>query len=46
MIGTLGYVMSEVEVGKPLSHVVKCAKSLGFTEPGVVWFLFCSKSFL
>ncbi|KAG8655585.1 bifunctional aspartokinase/homoserine dehydrogenase isoform X3 [Manihot esculenta] len=31
--GTLGYVMSEVEGGKPLSEVVKTAKSLGFTEP-------------
>ncbi|XP_050224651.1 uncharacterized protein LOC126674269 isoform X2 [Mercurialis annua] len=31
--GTLGYVMSEVEDGKPLSEVVKSAKSLGFTEP-------------
>lgn len=33
-IGTLGYVMSEVEAGKPLSEVVKAAKSLGYTEPG------------
>uniref|UniRef100_A0A2N9FMU5 homoserine dehydrogenase n=1 Tax=Fagus sylvatica TaxID=28930 RepID=A0A2N9FMU5_FAGSY len=32
--GTLGYVMSEVEDGKPLSQVVKAAKSLGYTEPG------------
>ncbi|KAJ6395501.1 hypothetical protein OIU77_020696 [Salix suchowensis] len=31
--GTLGYVMSEVEDGKPLSEVVKAAKNLGFTEP-------------
>ncbi|KAH7541883.1 uncharacterized protein LOC107410363 [Ziziphus jujuba] len=31
--GTLGYVMSEVEDGKPLSQVVKSAKSLGYTEP-------------
>ncbi|XP_010535764.1 PREDICTED: homoserine dehydrogenase [Tarenaya hassleriana] len=31
--GTLGYVMSEVEDGKPLSQVVKAAKSLGYTEP-------------
>ncbi|KAI4386174.1 hypothetical protein MLD38_004129 [Melastoma candidum] len=31
--GTLGYVMSEVEDGKPLSHVVNAAKSLGYTEP-------------
>ncbi|CAK7329188.1 unnamed protein product [Dovyalis caffra] len=30
---TLGYVMSEVEDGKPLSDVVKAAKNLGFTEP-------------
>lgn len=35
VIGTLGYVMSEVEDGKPLSQVVKVAKSLGFTEPGL-----------
>jgi len=26
--------MSEVEDGKPLSQVVKDAKSLGYTEPG------------
>ena len=26
--------MSEVEDGKPLSQVVKSAKSLGYTEPG------------
>ncbi|KAI3409515.1 Homoserine dehydrogenase (HDH) [Psidium guajava] len=31
--GTLGYVMSEVEDGKPLSQVVRTAKSLGYTEP-------------
>ncbi|CAN0858126.1 Bifunctional aspartokinase/homoserine dehydrogenase [Linum grandiflorum] len=31
--GTLGYLMSEVEDGKPLSEVVKAAKALGFTEP-------------
>ncbi|KAL5575049.1 hypothetical protein UlMin_016748 [Ulmus minor] len=31
--GTLGYVMSEVEDGKPFSQVVKSAKSLGYTEP-------------
>ncbi|RZB42500.1 uncharacterized protein LOC114403822 [Glycine soja] len=31
--GTLGYVMSEVEDGKPLSQVVRDAKSLGYTEP-------------
>lgn len=36
MVGTLGYVMSEVEDGKPLSQVVKSAKSLGYTEPGFV----------
>ncbi|KAH9773649.1 homoserine dehydrogenase [Citrus sinensis] len=34
--GTLGYVMSKVEDGKPLSQVVKAAKSLGYTEP-VLW---------
>ncbi|KAH9773655.1 homoserine dehydrogenase [Citrus sinensis] len=34
--GTLGYVMSEVEDGKPLSQVVKAAKSLGYTEPGLI----------
>lgn len=34
VVGTLGYVMSELEDGKPLSQVVKAAKSLGFTEPG------------
>lgn len=33
--GTLGYVMSEVEDGKPLSQVVKSAKCLGYTEPGI-----------
>ncbi|MCD9644061.1 hypothetical protein HAX54_032033 [Datura stramonium] len=32
--GTLGYVMSEVEDGKPFSQVVNAAKSLGYTEPG------------
>uniref|UniRef100_A0A2P2KEV1 homoserine dehydrogenase n=1 Tax=Rhizophora mucronata TaxID=61149 RepID=A0A2P2KEV1_RHIMU len=37
--GTLGYVMSEVEEGKPLSEVVKAAKSLGFTEPGFLYTL-------
>lgn len=26
--------MSEVEDGKPLSQVVRTAKSLGYTEPG------------
>ncbi|KAI3692047.1 hypothetical protein L6452_31856 [Arctium lappa] len=31
--GTLGYVMSEVEDGKPFSEVVKAAKGLGYTEP-------------
>ncbi|XP_009620589.1 uncharacterized protein LOC107759801 isoform X2 [Nicotiana tabacum] len=31
--GTLGYVMSEVEDGKPFSQVVSAAKSLGYTEP-------------
>jgi homoserine dehydrogenase len=34
LLGTLGYVMSEVEDGKPLSQVVRAAKSLGYTEPG------------
>ncbi|KAG0450892.1 hypothetical protein HPP92_026459 [Vanilla planifolia] len=31
--GTLGYVMSELEDGKLLSHVVQDAKRLGYTEP-------------
>ncbi|KAI9082204.1 hypothetical protein K1719_035695 [Acacia pycnantha] len=31
--GTLGYVMSELEDGKPLSKVVRDAKTLGYTEP-------------
>uniref|UniRef100_A0A1J3EPW7 Homoserine dehydrogenase n=1 Tax=Noccaea caerulescens TaxID=107243 RepID=A0A1J3EPW7_NOCCA len=31
--GTLGYVMSELEDGKPLSQVVRAAKTLGYTEP-------------
>lgn len=31
--GTLGYVMSEVENGKPFSEVVNGAKTLGYTEP-------------
>ncbi|XP_057782144.1 uncharacterized protein LOC131000315 [Salvia miltiorrhiza] len=31
--GTLGYVMSEVEGGRPFSQVVTAAKKLGFTEP-------------
>lgn len=35
VIGTLGYVMSEVEDGKPISEVVRSAKSLGYTEPGM-----------
>lgn len=34
LTGTLGYVMSEVEDGKPFSQVVNAAKSLGYTEPG------------
>ncbi|GMP35643.1 hypothetical protein CsSME_00008007 [Camellia sinensis var. sinensis] len=41
--GTLGYVMSKVEDGKPFSQVVKSAKSLGYTEPGLIIydFLIC-----
>lgn len=35
VLGTLGYIMSEVEEGKPLSQVVKAAKNLGYTEPGL-----------
>ncbi|XP_072975737.1 uncharacterized protein [Typha angustifolia] len=31
--GTLGYVMSELEDGKPFSQVVQAAKYLGYTEP-------------
>ncbi|CAI9105998.1 OLC1v1005046C1 [Oldenlandia corymbosa var. corymbosa] len=31
--GTLGYVMSELQTGKPFSKVVTVAKSLGYTEP-------------
>lgn len=31
--GTLGYVMSELEDGRPLSLVVRAAKTLGYTEP-------------
>ncbi|CAM8960639.1 unnamed protein product [Rhodiola kirilowii] len=31
--GTLGYVMSEIEDGKPFNEVVKTAKALGYTEP-------------
>ena len=34
-VGTLGYVMSELEDGKKFSEVVKNAKSLGYTEPGL-----------
>ncbi|XVF73802.1 hypothetical protein PTKIN_Ptkin13bG0010900 [Pterospermum kingtungense] len=34
-VGTWGYVMSEVEYGKPLSQVVKSAKSLGYNKPGL-----------
>lgn len=34
LLGTLGYVMSEVESGRPFSQVVNSAKSLGYTEPG------------
>lgn len=39
MIGTLGYVMSELEDGKPLSQVVQAAKTLGYTEPGLSSFI-------
>lgn len=42
-LGTLGYVMSELEDGKKFSEVVKTAKSLGYTEPGmadILWFIF------
>jgi hypothetical protein len=35
IVGTLGYVMSELEDGKRFSEVVKTAKSLGYTEPGI-----------
>uniref|UniRef100_A0A1D1Y0W5 Homoserine dehydrogenase n=1 Tax=Anthurium amnicola TaxID=1678845 RepID=A0A1D1Y0W5_9ARAE len=31
--GTLGYVMNEVQDGKPFSEVVRAAKRLGYTEP-------------
>ena len=31
--------MSEVEDGKPFSQVVKSAKSLGYTEPGLITFI-------
>ncbi|KAL9260770.1 Bifunctional aspartokinase/homoserine dehydrogenase 1-like protein [Drosera capensis] len=31
--GTLGYVLSEMEDGKPFSEVVRTAKDLGYTEP-------------
>lgn len=34
-IGTLGYVMSELEDGKLFSFVVQEAKRLGYTEPGL-----------
>lgn len=34
--------MSELEDGKPLSEVVKAAKSLGYTEPG---FFICPSKF-
>lgn len=40
VIGTLGYVMSEIEDGKPISEVVRSAKSLGYTEPGTYDFSF------
>lgn len=39
-IGTLGYVMSEVEDGKSFSKVVLAAKSLGYTEPGKTYNVF------
>lgn len=39
LLGTLAYVMSEVEDGKPLSQVVKDAKSLGYTEPGLCCYI-------
>ncbi|KAL7164842.1 hypothetical protein ACSBR2_040688 [Camellia fascicularis] len=35
-VSTLGYVMSELEDGKPFSQVVKSAKRLGYTEPGAL----------
>lgn len=38
--GTLGYVMSEVEDERPFSEVVKAAKRLGYTEPGLLNFSF------
>lgn len=38
VIGTLGYVMSELEDGRPLSQVVRAAKTLGYTEPGLFQF--------
>lgn len=38
-VGTLGYVMSELEDGKKFSEVVKNAKSLGYTEPGLAHIL-------
>lgn len=34
LVGTLGYVMSELEDGKAFSEVVQAAKSMGYTEPG------------
>ena len=39
-IGTLGFVMSEVEDGKSFSKVVLAAKSLGYTEPGNTYNVF------
>ena len=35
--------MSELEEGKPLSQVVKTAKSLGYTEPGILFLNFAVK---
>ncbi|CAN6453736.1 unnamed protein product [Victoria cruziana] len=32
--GTLGYLMSQLEDGKPFSQVIQAAKNLGLTEPG------------
>jgi hypothetical protein len=46
-VGTLGYVMSELEDGKKFSEVVKTAKSLGYTEPGIAdifWYIFITVS--
>ncbi|MEO5953302.1 MAG: homoserine dehydrogenase, partial [Chloroflexia bacterium] len=31
--GTLGFVSTEIENGTPFSEALKCAQSLGFTEP-------------